>query len=131
MHLLVVEDDDTIRRLLVEYLKQRALVEVDGARDGIEALHLLKRKEYAVIVLDLLMPGMNGADLIDSLKTEVEASPEKHPPALLVITAVSEADVPTMSLSRRAPQLVRGVFRKPLDFASLAHAVDEQLATTH
>ena len=43
--ILVVEDDDEIRRLLVAYLEQREHVNVDGARDGVEALHQISLKK--------------------------------------------------------------------------------------
>src|SRR5258707_15696176 len=96
-NVLVVEDDDTIRRLLVEYLKQHSYVNVDGARDGVEALHLINTGRYRVIVLDVMMPKMSGADLLDSLHamlSDTSIKPLETPPPPVVITATARSPPP-------------------------------------
>jgi len=126
---LVVEDDDTIRRLLMEVLKQHSYLTVEGARDGIEALHLISTSRYVVIILDLMMPGMSGVDFLDSLNaltSDPSVGKIQHPPNVIVITASSEEDVPAETVSSRCG-LVRGVMRKPLDVLALADAVEGYL----
>jgi CheY-like chemotaxis protein len=128
---LVVEDDDTIRRLLMEVLKQHSYLTVEGARDGIEALHLISTNRYVVIILDLLMPGMSGVDFLDSLNaltSDPSAGKIAQPPDVIVITSASENDVPAESVTSRCP-LVRDVLRKPLDVLALADAVEAYLKT--
>src|SRR5687768_12713919 len=66
-NILVVEDDDSVRRLLAENLAARMPVEVHSARDGVEALHQISTARYAVVILDLMMPKMSGVDFLDSL----------------------------------------------------------------
>ncbi len=61
-NILVVDDDESVRRLLMEYLKERTCLLVDGARDGVEALHQIAVKPYAVVILDVMMPYMSGID---------------------------------------------------------------------
>src|SRR5258706_10177943 len=120
---LVVEDDDTIRRLLVEYLKQHSYVNVDGARDGVEALHLINTGRYRVIVLDVMMPKMSGVDLLDSLQAMLSDTSIKAletPPAAVVITATAVSALPNDVFERRFPALVRAAFLKPLDMTILA-----------
>ena len=127
---LVVEDDDTIRRLLVEYLKNHSFVTVESARDGVEALHLISSERFAIMILDVMMPYMSGIDLLDSLKALVsDPSLEgiEHLPAVLVITAASEATVSDDEIRKRFPRIVRGIFRKPLDITRLAECVEEFL----
>jgi CheY-like chemotaxis protein len=127
---LVVEDDDTIRKLLVEYLRQHAFTNVDGARDGVEALHQLALHGYSVIVLDVWMPKMSGVDFLESLKALAEDPSVKaldRLPAVLVITATPPAELPSDAIEHRFPNLVRAVFRKPLDVMRLAHMVDAEL----
>jgi CheY-like chemotaxis protein len=68
---LVVEDDDTIRKLLVEYLGLTHL-SVDSARDGVEALHHVALNRYRVIVLDVMMPKMSGVDFLNSLEAMLD-----------------------------------------------------------
>jgi CheY-like chemotaxis protein len=125
-HVLVVEDDDTIRRLLMEYLKQHELLTVEGARDGIEALHLVSQKHYAVVILDLVMPKMSGVDFLDSL-TAMMKDPSIHTladaPAVIVVTATPAGEVPTDTLEQRSP-LVKVVMRKPVDIERLAEIIE-------
>ncbi|HEX7193148.1 MAG TPA: response regulator [Thermoanaerobaculia bacterium] len=125
-HVLVVEDDDTIRHLLIEYLKQHVLLTVEGARDGIEALHYISQTPYAVVILDLMMPKMSGGDFLDSL-TAMMKDPSIQtlgaPPAIIVVTAVADGDVPTDTIIQRSA-LVKGVLRKPVDIAKLAELIE-------
>src|SRR5437763_13264402 len=96
-NVLVVEDDDTIRRLLVEYLKQHSYVNVESARDGVEALHLINTRHYRVIVLDVMMPKMSGVDLLDSVQallSDPSVKALETPPAVVVITATAASALP-------------------------------------
>jgi DNA-binding response OmpR family regulator len=128
-NLLVVEDDDRIRGLLVEYFTQQAM-EVDAARDGAEALHQVSGKDYDVIVLDLMMPHMSGVDFLRSLEA-LSSDPSfkqlQHTPAVLVITSAPQDDVPSGDIENRFPSIVRGVLRKPLDMPVLAGRVEALL----
>jgi CheY-like chemotaxis protein len=127
-NVLVVEDDDTIRRLLVEYLKAHAHVTVESARDGVEALHLISTRPYRVVLLDVMMPKMSGVDLLDSLQAfradpSLKRMRQSDWPAIMLITGTSSSVLPDDVLFRRFPELVREVFRKPLDVTALADAV--------
>lgn len=120
-----VEDDDSIRRLLVEYLEGHAAVPVDAARDGVEALHKISRGNYSVVILDLMMPKMSGADLLDSLNAATEDNSFlslPKPPPVVIITSTPERDLPDETLLRRCG-MVREVFRKPVDARRLARAI--------
>jgi len=128
-HVLIVEDDDTIRRLLMEYLEQKALLTVHGARDGIEALHLISHQRYGVVVLDLLMPKMSGIDFLDSLTAMIEDPSIQtlaQPPAVIVVTSAATGDVPTDTIEGRS-RLVRVVMRKPVDVGELGRSVEKFL----
>jgi len=123
--MLVVEDDDAIRGLLVEYFKEHSDVEVDGARDGAEALHHVATKVYAVVLLDLMMPHMSGVDFLASLEaltSDPSLKSIQALPSVFVITGASDA--PCDEIERRFPALVRGVMRKPLDVHALACRVE-------
>jgi len=127
---LVVEDDDIVRRLLAEYLETHSHVTVESARDGVEALHQISTKPYDVIVLDIMMPKMSGVDLLDSLaalRRDPSVQSLRSLPAVLVVTSVSDGEVPDRVLAERCPELVRGVFRKPLELQALADEVRRHL----
>jgi CheY-like chemotaxis protein len=129
-NVLVVEDDDAIRRLLIEYLKSHELVNVVGARDGVEALHLIVTSQYAVMILDMMMPKMSGMDVLDSLHALTSDPSVKtldDPPAVLVITGAETATLPDDAITQRCPGMVHGVFRKPLDVRELVARVEGYL----
>ena len=128
--LLVVEDDDAIRGLLVQYFKQHSTVEVDGARDGAEALHQISTKDYAVVLLDLMMPHMSGVDFLTSLEalsSDPSVKSLEDPPSVFVITGVPQEAMTNDDIELRFPALVRGVMRKPLDVRALAKRVEAWL----
>src|SRR5205814_7345773 len=111
-NVLVVEDDDTIRRLLIEYLKSHELVNVDGARDGVEALHLIVTNSYAVVVLDVMMPKMSGIDVLDSLEAllfDPSVKSLHDPPAVLVISSAEKTILPTTPSPSASPSVGYGI----------------------
>jgi len=129
-HVLVVEDDDAIRRLLIEYLQSHEAIDVDGARDGVEALHRIVTNRYSVMILDVMMPKMSGVDVLDSLEALISDPSVKslaNPLAVLVITSAEAGLLPDDSIVKHCPRMVQGVFRKPLDVAKLAARVETYL----
>lgn len=126
-NVLVVEDDDATRALLVEYLRHRGVLEVEGARDGVEALHRLSTRPFKVVILDVMMPHMSGIDLLHSLEAIAKDPSLKgpaEPPAIVIITGAPHETLDEAALAQRFPNLIRGVMRKPFDFAQLAGTVE-------
>jgi two-component system NtrC family sensor kinase len=66
---LLVEDERVVGDLLAEFLTLEGY-EVDRAMDGREALELVRRRSYAVIVSDVRMPDVDGAALYYELRSE-------------------------------------------------------------
>ncbi|MCY0877078.1 MAG: response regulator transcription factor [Firmicutes bacterium] len=64
---LVVDDEDRIRRLVRMYL-ERNNFEVDEAQDGNEALAKALETSYSLIILDLMLPGMDGRDVCAEIR---------------------------------------------------------------
>jgi DNA-binding response OmpR family regulator len=67
MRLLVVEDDRTIAAFLVKGLQEAGFA-VDHATSGGEALHLASSQSYAVAIVDVMLPGMDGLALIEEMR---------------------------------------------------------------
>ena len=129
-NVLVVEDDDGIRRLLIEYLRERSSLQVDGARDGVEALHQVSTHAYDVVVLDLMMPYMSGIDFLtslDALLSDPSVKSLEEPPAVIIVTSAPPEDVSADDLQHRFPTFVQGVMRKPVDYCALATRVESLL----
>src|SRR5207244_4047507 len=108
--LLVVENDSGTRRLLDLFLR-RASFEVDPVATGSDALLLLERVDYAAVVLDLLIPGRTGRDVLEHLSAE-------HPSVLERIVVISSAtEAHLRDVRGRYPAVI--ALRKPFDLNEL------------
>lgn len=67
MKILVAEDEQDIRELVVDTLFDRSY-DVLEARDGREAVQIAKREEIALILMDVMMPGMDGFEAVKILQ---------------------------------------------------------------
>jgi CheY-like chemotaxis protein len=126
-HVLVVEDDDPVRQLLVEYVREHCALGVDSARDGVDALHHVHLRTYDLVILDVMMPHMTGIDFLDSLlalKSDPSVATLPALPAVIVITSASLDQIANGQIERRFPALVRAVLRKPLHMGELQACVD-------
>lgn len=116
---LVVEDDDAIRALLVAALRREPF-DVHAAVNGAEGIELVRASEYAVILLDLMMPALNGVEFLQAFH---EMVPESRT-VIFVMTAFDDAMVRHV-----APNLVHGIVRKPFDVPQLVAMVREVALT--
>lgn len=114
--ILVVEDDEPIRALLFTILRRRGF-RVDTASNGHDAIERLKRCNYSLVLLDLMMPVMSGHQFLEAL----EELQSKHRPLVLVLTAGA---VPR-DLN---PNVVAGTIRKPFDVELLTDTVSACLS---
>jgi CheY-like chemotaxis protein len=110
---LIVEDDSAIRTLIVAALK-REPVEVHTANDGLAALECVREHDYAVILLDLMMPRLNGYDFLEGLAV---VRPGARP-VIIVMTAFEST-----SLRKLPPNRVHAVLHKPFDVERVVELV--------
>lgn len=59
MHLLIVDDEEKIRQLIAKYARFEGY-DVDEARDGMEAVEMSRTTPYDLIVMDIMMPELDG-----------------------------------------------------------------------
>ena len=83
--ILVVEDDTNTRKLMCAVLNQNGF-ETYGAVDGIEALSLMEKKHVDLVMLDLMMPNMDGYELTRQLRQYSRNLP------ILMVSAKHEAE---------------------------------------
>lgn len=115
---LIVEDDAAIRRLVTMVLKRESFV-VDVAVDGVEAVLKLGMREYDVIVLDLMMPNLDGFTFLEQL--------DANRPEFLRKIIVTSAASPAVIRAR----LIKEPFRlltKPFELQDLVVAVRDCIA---
>ena len=82
-HKILIADDEPNIVISLEYLLQREGFEVLIARDGNEALAMAQRERPALLVLDVMMPGMTGFDVCQALR----ADPAMNPMPILLLSA--------------------------------------------
>lgn len=71
---LVVDDEPSVRDVLVDALRLSGF-EVDAAADGLEALNLLRRTSFDILITDVNMPKLSGYDLVDKLRSAGDYTP--------------------------------------------------------
>lgn len=106
---LVVEDDPAIRRLVTMVLK-RAGYRVDTASDGLEAVLKLGLVDYSVIVLELMMPHLDGFTFLNTLA--------ENDPGRLQRVIVTSAASPAV-IRDRMTGTPFGLLPKPFDIGDL------------
>src|SRR4029434_7433783 len=84
-HILIVDDDREIRRLLAEYLEKNGL-RVTTARDGKEMRRVLARERVDLIVLDVMLPGDDGLKLCRELRADSQV------PIIMLTARVEDVD---------------------------------------
>jgi two-component system OmpR family response regulator len=85
MHILVVEDDETAREFLARALRE-AGHNVDTAADGVDGLHQATSNAPEVMIVDLMLPGLDGLALISSLRATGHRTP------VLILSALGDVD---------------------------------------
>ena len=66
-HILIVDDDDKIRNLLKDFLTENSFL-ISTAADAMEALEKLNSLSFDLIIIDIMMPGMDGYELTKKIR---------------------------------------------------------------
>lgn len=109
MKLLIVEDHDPLRTLLVEHLQRRGFA-VDAADTGMQAIAMMRSCQYSTVILDLGLPDMDGQQLLAT-----RGSHHTEPPPYIVLTAHDALQSKLNSLNAGADDYVL----KPVDIDEL------------
>jgi two-component system response regulator VanR len=109
---LVVDDEAPIRGLIAKIV-ERSGHSVTVARDGGEAIARLGEEEFGVVVLDLMMPSVDGYAVIDFIRSRGGVRP-----AIIVITAGDSAAIRQLDGA-----MVHSVVRKPFDIDVLGDLI--------
>lgn len=124
--ILVVEDDQEIREMMVDYLREAGYT-VYEAPDGKPALERLRtHPEGLVVLLDLMMPGMDGYAVLQAVAAELPLA-TRH--AYVLVSATGR----TLPLKVAAilKQLNVASVPKPFDLDELLSAVQKAASTLH
>ena len=86
-NLLVVDDNQLNRSLLVRRVKRQGHM-TSSASDGFQALEMVRNKSFDLVLLDIMMPQMNGYQVLETIKTD---SGLRHIPVIM-ISAVDDIE---------------------------------------
>ena len=109
MRVLVVEDERDLNNIITKYLKKNNF-NVDNVFDGEEALDYLNSTEYDLVILDVMMPKINGYEVLKTMRKENNNTP------VLMLTAKDGIDDKVKGLDLGADDYLI----KPFDFDELS-----------
>lgn len=110
---LLVDDNEATTTLLTALLQKD--FDLDVCSDGVEAVEKLKTRNYSAVILDLLMPQLDGYGVLDFVVD--------HNPGLLSRTLVVSAAINRAGTARLRQYGVAGIILKPFDVDVLLAAV--------
>ncbi len=116
MRVLIVEDDREVAAYLQKGLKQQGYT-VDHAADGKEGLLLASTEEYDVLIIDRMLPGMDGLSIVKTLRASGNATP------ILILSALGEVDDRVSGLRAGSDDYLT----KPFAFSELQARLDALL----
>src|SRR5215469_11767455 len=88
VRLLVVDDNEDNRYTLRQRLKRQGYADVETATNGREALDLLRDREFDLVLLDVMMPELNGYEVLERLK----ADPRWRDLPVIMISALDQLE---------------------------------------
>ncbi len=110
---VLVVDDEAAIRALVAKIVERSGLPVDTACDGSEAIAMMQKHQYAVIVVDLMMPVVDGFGVIEHVRNMTAPRP-----AVIVASATDSA-----TLRQLDGTVVHSIIRKPFEIDVLGDLV--------
>lgn len=120
MRILVVEDTEDLADAIVHRLTKLGYA-VDWAADGNAAEELLRQERYQLVLLDIMLPGLDGQAVLNRLRARRDATP------VLVMTARSQVDVKVDLLDLGADDFIV----KPFDLRELEARCRSLLRRSH
>ncbi|MBI4289392.1 MAG: response regulator [Chloroflexi bacterium] len=118
--ILLADDEEPVRALLAATLNGGSGYKVLEARDGIEALEVARVERPDLVLLDVMMPGMDGLEVCRCLK----ADPETDGIAVIILTAMAQDADRARALEAGA----NGYLTKPFSPSALLAKLEETLA---
>ncbi|MFQ5860433.1 MAG: response regulator [Dehalococcoidia bacterium] len=113
---LIIDDEEDVREILTRWLRGKGY-QCSAAASGEEALELLGREAFEVLLCDVRMPGLSGIEVLGQVK-------ERDPLAVVImVTAVNQVDTAVAAMQRGAYDYIV----KPFDLGKLASQLQEGL----
>lgn len=117
MRVLIVEDDGAVARVLRASLEQSGH-EVDTVVDGVAGLQAAQRIDYAMVILDIMLPGMSGIEICAKLRARQYLSP------IVILSGLDTVQDRALGFEVGATEYLT----KPFDFLTLQDCVNTLLS---
>lgn len=118
IRLLFCEDDSELQDIIHQEIKALGDFEATFAKDGLEGLQELERTSYDALITDIHMPGLNGQDLIERLRSSKQ---NRHLPVFIFSGATDH------SMERFAANHLVSIFYKPYDIRHILEAINNKV----
>jgi CheY-like chemotaxis protein len=118
-NILIIDDSYTNNVLLDAILKEKGY-DIHLAYNGEEAHKILRKKDFSLILLDLLMPKVSGFDFLKEIKQEEDT---KDIPVIVVSAVTDKKDI-EKTLSLGANEYIK----KPIDIHNIVNIVEKHMA---
>jgi len=90
--ILLIEDDQFLSSLLKTRLEKEQY-EILLAHDGLEAIKVLKDSDPDLILLDIILPGKSGFDILEEIRTDPQLNDKKSIPVIVISNLGQESDM--------------------------------------
>ena len=120
MPILVVDDYQTVLRIMGNLLRQAGFMEIDMAGDGEEALAKMRERQYGLVISDWFMAPVDGLDLVKQARADdsLKATP------IILVSAEGSPD----NLKAANDAGASGYVLKPFDSQTLKAKIETVLA---
>ena len=116
IRVLIADDNREYVDVLCSYMKQESLIEIVGcAYDGIEAVNLMRMTDPDILILDMVMPNLDGIGVLERMRN----LHLKKEPKILVVSAVLSDSLAAKTISLGAQYFML----KPVDFNVLINRI--------
>ena len=120
MHIWLIEDDDTTASYLTKGLKESGYV-VDRAQDGVEGLFMSMDAKFDALIVDRMLPRLDGLSLIKKLRKENSEIP------IIILSALGDVDERIKGLKYGADDYLA----KPFSFSELLARLEAVIRRNH
>jgi DNA-binding NtrC family response regulator len=115
--ILIVDDEPDMLKLLSMIISEKTPYEVTTTNNPLEALELVKKGGFDLVIADLKMPGLNGIGLLDVIKRLEEDIP------VVIITAYGTIEAATEAMQKGGFDFITKPFRKEQILFTISKAI--------
>lgn len=114
---VLVVDDSSTNTLLLESALKNLNINISTAFSGEEAITMIKKKDFSLVLLDIMMPGISGYDVLSEMKKDDKYA--QIPVIMVTASAKNEEETKAKALG------ASDYFEKPLDLEKVISRVKE------